>query len=96
MKFVQSYCEAEHILCETVQIDVSAYAKKNKLNKQAAARDCRYQFFEDLMTKHQAKFLALAHHGDDQVETMLMRLAKGTLGAGLAGMQPVRELHPAG
>lgn len=91
MKFVQSYCEAEHILCETVQIDVSAYAKKYKLNKQAAARDCRYQFFEDLMAKHQAKFMALAHHGDDQVETMLMRLAKGTLGAGLAGMQPVRE-----
>ncbi|WP_406621228.1 tRNA lysidine(34) synthetase TilS [Bacillus atrophaeus] len=92
-RFVQTYCETERITCETVKIDVSAYAETNRLNKQAAARECRYRFFKDLMVKHQADYLALAHHGDDQVETMLMRLAKGTLGAGLAGMQPVRKFE---
>lgn len=93
MRFVQAYCEAEQIKCETAQINVTAYAEKNGLNKQAAARDCRYQFFKEVMSKHQADYLALAHHGDDQVETMLMRLAKGILGAGLAGMQPVRRFE---
>ncbi|MGY0657007.1 tRNA lysidine(34) synthetase TilS [Bacillus subtilis] len=91
MRFVQAYCKAEQLVCETVQINVTAYAQEKGLNKQAAARDCRYQFFEEIMSKHQADYLALAHHGDDQVETMLMKLAKGTLGTGLAGMQPVRR-----
>lgn len=38
MRFVQAYCETERITCETVKIDVSAYAEMNSLNKQAAAR----------------------------------------------------------
>lgn len=46
MRFVQDYCEAEGIQCEAVQIDVLAFAAENNLNKQAAARECRYAFFK--------------------------------------------------
>lgn len=44
MRFVQAYCKAEQLACETAQINVTAYAREKGLNKQAAARDCRYQF----------------------------------------------------
>ncbi|MGN9863306.1 tRNA lysidine(34) synthetase TilS [Bacillus swezeyi] len=91
MRFVQDYCAAEGIRCEAQQIDVQKYASEKSLNKQAAARECRFQFFKEQMKNHQAKYLALAHHGDDQIETMLMKLAKGTIGMGLAGIQPKRR-----
>ncbi|MEC1368348.1 tRNA lysidine(34) synthetase TilS [Bacillus licheniformis] len=91
MRFVQDYCEAEGIQCEAVQIDVLAFAAENNLNKQAAARECRYAFFQELMKRHRAEYLVLGHHGDDQVETMLMKMAKGTVGIGLAGIQPKRR-----
>ncbi|MFN2748249.1 tRNA lysidine(34) synthetase TilS [Bacillus sp. z60-18] len=93
MRFVEQYCRAEGIYCEARQIDVGKYASENSLNKQAAARECRFRFFKEQMNQHQAGFLALAHHGDDQVETMLMKLAKGTVGLGLAGMQPKRRFE---
>ncbi|MDA7028366.1 tRNA lysidine(34) synthetase TilS [Bacillus sp. CLL-7-23] len=91
MRFVQTYCDQKGVLCETRQINVQNYADEKKLNKQAAARECRFQFFKEQMEKHQAQYLALAHHGDDQIETMLMRLIKGTIGLGLAGIQPKRR-----
>ncbi|KKB72777.1 MULTISPECIES: tRNA lysidine(34) synthetase TilS [Bacillus] len=91
MRFVQGFCEAEGILCEALQINVQKYAAEKNLNKQAAAREVRFRFFKDLMEKHRAEYLALAHHGDDQIETMLMKLAKGTVGLGLAGIRPKRR-----
>ncbi|MFB8736450.1 ATP-binding protein [Bacillus sp. SL00103] len=42
------------------------------------------------MEQYNAQFIALAHHGDDQVETMMMRLARGTVGIGLAGIKQKR------
>ncbi|ATH94002.1 tRNA lysidine(34) synthetase TilS [Bacillus glycinifermentans] len=91
MRFVQEFCEAEGILCEALQINVQKYAAEKNLNKQAAARELRFRFFKDQMEKHRAEYLALAHHGDDQIETMLMKLAKGTIGLGLAGIRPKRR-----
>lgn len=94
LRFVQRFCESESIDCEAVQIDVSQFAKEKQMNKQAAARVCRYRFFEEVMRKNKASFLALGHHGDDQIETMLMRLSNGTVGKGLSGIQPVRSFGP--
>ncbi|MCY8026742.1 tRNA lysidine(34) synthetase TilS [Bacillus sonorensis] len=91
MRFVKDFCKAEGTLCEALQINVQKYAAEKNLNKQAAARECRFRFFKDQMEKHHATYLALAHHGDDQIETMLMKLAKGTVGLGLAGIRPVRR-----
>lgn len=94
LRFVQRFCESENIDCEAVQINVAQFAKEKQMNKQAAARTCRYRYFEEVMRKNKASFLALGHHGDDQIETMLMRLTKGTVGKGLSGMQPVRSFGP--
>jgi tRNA(Ile)-lysidine synthase len=87
MEYVKMFCRERDILCETAQIDVSLYQQEKGLGAQVAARECRYQFFEAVMKKHEASYLALAHHGDDQVETILMRLVRGSTMTGYAGMQ---------
>lgn len=93
MEFVMAFCEERGITCEARQIDVKAYAIKNKLSSQVAARECRYQFFKEILDKHQATYLALGHHGDDQIETILMRLVRGNTGEALAGMKRKRPFH---
>lgn len=73
-------------------IDVMGIAQKENLGIEEAARNARYQFFEKLLKEENFDKLILAHHADDQVETILMRLVRGASGLSLAGMQPVREL----
>jgi tRNA(Ile)-lysidine synthase len=89
--YVKNFCFKHDIPCEAISIDVEAYKKKHHLSSQIAARECRYQFYEDVMKKHKGTKLALAHHGDDQVETILMRLTRGTTMKGAAGMAPSRS-----
>ncbi|MDQ0163399.1 tRNA lysidine(34) synthetase TilS [Aeribacillus alveayuensis] len=95
MEFVLSFCRTLNIICEARQINVKAYAQKHRLNAQTAARECRYQFFQEMMEKYQAHFLALGHHGDDQIETILMRLVRGTVGKGLSGI-PIKRSFAGG
>ncbi|GAA0320664.1 tRNA lysidine(34) synthetase TilS [Bacillus carboniphilus] len=84
--FVQSICEKWGIPFEGKQIQVSSYQKNEKLSSQVAARNCRYTFFKEVMEKHHATKLALGHHGDDQVETILMRLTRGSTMKGRSGI----------
>ncbi|WP_078556512.1 tRNA lysidine(34) synthetase TilS [Bacillus alkalicellulosilyticus] len=84
--FVENFCHSRNIPFEGKRIDVKAYQKKHHLSAQVAARECRYQFFSETMVKYGANMLALGHHGDDQVETMLMKQVRGAYGFGLAGI----------
>ncbi|WP_226671287.1 tRNA lysidine(34) synthetase TilS [Metabacillus litoralis] len=93
MDFVIRFCQEHNIVSEAKQVDVSSYAIKNKKSTQVAARECRYQFYQEILDKHESKFLALGHHGDDQVETILMRLVRGSTGDSLAGMKVKRPFH---
>jgi tRNA(Ile)-lysidine synthase len=90
MTFVENYCELHDIPFEGAQIDVMSYQQKNRVSAQVAARECRFKFFQQIMEKHQAKYVALGHHGDDQVETILMRLVRGSTREGQAGIQAKR------
>jgi tRNA(Ile)-lysidine synthase len=90
MQFVQLECERRHIPFESQQIDVSAYQTEHRLSAQVAARKCRYAFYQKVMEKHDATALALGHHADDQVETILMRLGRGSSMGGYAGILPKR------
>ncbi len=90
MKFVKQQCEKRGLLFEAEQIDVSAYQNEKKLTVQVAARECRYAFYEKVMKKYRADVLALGHHADDQVETILMRLGRGSSMTGYAGILPTR------
>lgn len=74
------------------RVDTIEFARKNKLSVQVAARDLRYQWFEELRIKHGFDGVATAHHLDDQVETFLINLARGTGISGLHGI-PVKNGH---
>ncbi|WP_100332947.1 tRNA lysidine(34) synthetase TilS [Bacillus alkalisoli] len=93
MEFVKKLCSKLNVLVETKQIDVSAYKQKNKVSAQVAARDCRYSFFKEVMLKHNATSLALGQHGDDQVETILMKISRGSSIPGYAGILPKRAFE---
>ena len=74
--FVEQSCEKWGILFEGTRIDVPAYMKQTGESSQVAARKLRYAFFGELMKKYECTILVLGHHGDDQIETMLMRLTQ--------------------
>ncbi len=87
-------------LCATLQIpfylekeDVPAYAKEHGMTEEEAGRILRYEKLENKARQLQAKAVAVAHHKNDQAETMLLNLFRGTGLGGLRGMQPVRELR---
>ncbi|MBI5050126.1 MAG: tRNA lysidine(34) synthetase TilS [Nitrospirae bacterium] len=90
----ESFCKA---LCDNLAVDffiktadVEEYAKDRKLNIQEAARELRYQAYEGLSDEINASRIALGHNADDQTETVLMRLLRGSGRRGLSGIPPVR------
>lgn len=88
---VHRFCADRHLPCLSQKGDVSAYAREHKRSKQVAARECRYHFFDEMIRQHQMNKLALGHHADDQIETILMRFVRGAGLTGLAGISPVRR-----
>ena len=66
--------------------DVAAYARQQKASIEEAARDCRYRFLFETAVNQQAEAVLVAHTADDQVETVLMHLLRGSGLAGLKGM----------
>jgi tRNA(Ile)-lysidine synthase len=77
--------------------DVPAYAHRHKLSPEDAARQVRYTFLATLARQYSAT-ITVAHTADDQVETVLINILRGTGVSGLAGMQPLGQLPlpPAG
>ena len=73
------------------QFNVKEFQKREGLSPQDAARRIRFHFFDDLLQKHDAHKIALGHHADDQVETVLLRLIRGSGLQGLKGMLPIRD-----
>src|SRR4030042_3776234 len=73
------------------QFTVKEFKKLGGLSPQDAARRIRFHFFYQLLQKHHAQKIALGHNADDQVETVLLRLIRGSGLQGLKGILPIRE-----
>ncbi|MGG3890585.1 tRNA lysidine(34) synthetase TilS [Metabacillus fastidiosus] len=93
MLFVKDFCNQYNIPCEAKQIDIPTYLNRNKISSQAASREHRYNFYKEVMDAYNANYLALGHHGDDQIETILMRMVRGSTGEAMAGMKAVRKFY---
>jgi len=68
--------------------DTKNFAKEHRISIEMAARDLRYQWFAEQTENHQADAIAVAHHRDDNIETLLLNLIRGTGIKGLTGIQP--------
>ncbi len=90
--FVRDFCEKEHIPFLAGRGDVRAYAAENSMSIEEAARALRYEFLEQAADELGAAVIATAHNAGDNVETMLLNLARGTGLKGLCGIPPVRGL----
>ena len=88
-RFVASFAAKTGAACETARVNVAALAKRQKISIESAARESRYKFFARMARKHSCPRLLLAHHADDQVETFLFNLLRGSGSAGLGGMAPL-------
>ena len=87
-RYVTAICEAWDIPCTLERADVPALARAKGLAIEEAARRARYAFLADLARELGSSAVAVAHNADDQVETVLMHLLRGSGLAGLRGMRP--------
>ena len=85
-KFVENYAEQYAIPLFATQFDTTAFAKDYKLSTQVAARDLRYNWFYELIEEEQFDYVLTAHHADDNIETFLINLGRGTGLDGLVGI----------
>ena len=82
--FLMNYCKNNNVVFEAMKIE--KYGDDNFHNQ---ARNIRYNFFEDLVKKYDANYLMTAHHGDDLIETILMRIVRGSTLKGYSGFEKI-------
>lgn len=84
--FVAEYTNTNQIPFLLTQFDTSAFAKDYKLSTQVAARELRYSWFYEQLDEHKFDYILTAHHADDDLETFLINLSRGTGLDGLTGI----------
>ena len=89
-EFVRDYCAKRRIPFVSGSGDVRSFAEKEGLSIEEAARQLRYAFLQETAEKNGADAILTAHHADDNAETVLLSLVRGTGSAGLAGIPQVR------
>ncbi len=89
--FSKTLCERYSVDCAIYNEDVIKYAKDKKLTVEEAGRILRYQIFEKEAAKHNNAKIAVAHHMNDQAETVLFNIIRGSGLKGVSGISPVRD-----
>ena len=88
---VRNFAGEHDIPFYTNRFETKSFAKKNGYSVQMAARELRYTWFEQIMKEKGYSFVSVAHNLNDNVETLLINLTRGTGIAGLTGMKPVNN-----
>ena len=86
--FVEKLALRMNVSCYVNHFDTQDYADKNGVSIQMAARDLRYEWFEDIREKKRYDFIVTGHNRNDMVETVLINFARGSGIRGLSGIRP--------
>ncbi|MCH5174410.1 MAG: tRNA lysidine(34) synthetase TilS [Prevotellaceae bacterium] len=87
-RFVEGLCERLGLVYRKVDFDTERHAEQQKVSIEMAARELRYRAFRNIKDEHCAEAVAVGHHQDDNAETMMLNLVRGSGIKGLCGMQP--------
>ena len=87
--FVRGFCAERNVPIEVVSFDTASYARVHGVSIEMAARDLRYAWFATVAHDKGCQAICVAHHQNDQAETILLNLKRGAGLRGLAGMRPV-------
>ena len=90
-KFVEEFCKKNNILCYIKKEKVEELAKEQKVGTEEAGRKLRYSFFEEVAQKENANKIATAHNANDNAETVLMNIMRGSGTSGLKGIEIKRD-----
>ena len=90
-KFIQDCADANAVPVYITQFDTTAFAEDYKLSTQVAARELRYNWFYELLETEEYDYILTAHHADDNLETFLINLSRGTGLDGLTGIPEQNE-----
>lgn len=86
--FVRDLCSRKGVRLVVKDFDTETYALKNGISIEMAARELRYDYFHELTKAEGLDWICVGHHSDDNMETMLINLLRGTGLRGLCGIQP--------
>lgn len=89
-KYVENLCEKMNIKCYIKRADVEKMASEKKRSTEDMGRIVRYEFFDEIAQKEKANKIAIAHNMNDNAETLLLNLIRGS---GLAGLEGIRPLE---
>ena len=90
-KFVEKFCRENDVPCYIKREKVEELARKQKIGTEEAGRKLRYYFFEEVLEKEKANKIATAHNANDNAETILMNLMRGSGTSGLKGIEIKRD-----
>lgn len=90
-EYVRQFCENIGVDFFAKRVKVEEEAKKQKIGTEEAGRNIRYEFFEEVAKKVGANKIATAHNSNDNAETVLMNIIRGTSVSGLKGIEKIRE-----
>ena len=88
-EFIKNLNQISYNQIFTIIFDTEKYAKEHKLSTQIAARELRYNWFKKLITEHKFEYVLTAHHADDNLETFLIHLTRGSGLDGFTGIPKV-------
>ncbi|MFR2301415.1 MAG: tRNA lysidine(34) synthetase TilS, partial [Clostridium paraputrificum] len=90
-KYVNNFCMERGIEVYSKRININEFAKEQRMSTETAGREARYEFFREVMKKTNSNKIATAHNANDQVETIFMRIMRGTGLEGLTGIPVKRD-----
>lgn len=90
--FVEKWCSYNGVVCNKIAFDTSLYASSRSISIEMAARELRYSYFASLCRDKGFNAVAVAHNADDNAETLILNLLRGTGIRGLSGMRPLSPL----